>query len=104
MCEGFGGNCREVSRERLEASPFKSALANQFEPYRKRRDKRRGMGRIENGARVAVERQRPWFPSQFPRAADSLLEDAPMAEVDAVEEAGGKYDSPLVYGVQCVYD
>ena len=104
MGEGIGGNSREVSRERPEASPFKSALANQFEPHRSRRDERRGVERIKNGARMAVEGQRPRMAAKFPCAADRLFEDAAVAEMDAVEEAGCKDDRGLIYRVQCIDD
>ncbi len=102
MSEGVGGNCREVSREHPEASPFEAALADEFQPHGRRRDEGRGVARVENGARMAVESQRPRMSAKFPCTADGLLEDAPMAEMDAVKEARRKYDRGLTYRVQSI--
>ncbi len=62
------------------------------------------MGRIEDGARMAIKGQRPRMSAQFPCTANGFLEDAPMAKMDAVKEARRENYGGLAYGVQSVDD
>ncbi len=102
--EILGRHRGEIRREGAEADPLDAAASDKFQPDRRRRDERRGVGRVDDRAGVAVEGQRPGVSAKLPRAADGLLEDAPVAEVHAVEEPRGEDDGGLVYGVQSVDD